>query len=459
MLAKIRILIAFAIVTAAFTGSAETGSIETGSAGILPAQTDSAQTGSAGILPAQTDSAQTGSAGFQPVSNSAPTFTQGLNEIAKSTGVAKFASVSEKGWRSFVMVAIGFLLLWLGVSKGIEPLLMIPIGFGAILSNTPSAGMVEASGFLGRIFEVGIHTEVLPILIFMGIGAMSDFGPLIANPRVAFLGAAAQLGVFGTLIGVVALSNAFGWGFDIKEACAVSIIGAADGPTSIFLSEKYAPKYMGAITVAAYSYMAMVPLIQPPVMRLLTTRAERRIRMAPVDASKVGKKEKLMFPLLILAICVLFLPPALPLLGSFCFGNFIAECGVAERLASCLKNEMMNIATILLGLGIGTQLEATKFLAPITLGILFLGLAAFVIGTAGGVLFAKLMNKLSPHNPVNPLIGSAGVSAFPMAARVSQSEGQRADPENFLIFQAMGANLAGQIGSVVAAGVILALLG
>ncbi|MCL1909563.1 MAG: sodium ion-translocating decarboxylase subunit beta [Kiritimatiellaeota bacterium] len=357
------------------------------------------------------------------------------------------------------MVVVGFLLLWLGVAKGVEPLLMIPIGFGAILANAPGAGMDDANGFLSLVFQYGIHTEILPIIIFMGIGAMSDFGPLIANPRVALLGAAAQLGVFGTLIGVVALNNTFGWGFDIREACAVSIIGAADGPTSIFLSEKYAPKYIGAITVAAYSYMAMVPLIQPPVMRLLTTRAERRIRMPVIDSAKVGKKEKLLFPLLILAICVLFLPTALPLLGSFCFGNFVSECGCAERLASCLKNEMMNIATILLGLGIGTRLDAAKFLTPITLGILFLGLAAFIIGTAGGVLFAKLMNKLSPKNPINPLIGSAGVSAFPMAARVSQTEGQRADPDNYLIFQAMGANLAGQIGSVVAAGVILALLG
>ena len=416
--------------------------------------------------------------------------SEGLKRIAQSTGLAKFAESSttradlklaaEKkeaeiaernaaksqvtaecaGWKNLVMVAIGFLLLYLGVAKGVEPLLMIPIGFGAILANAPGAGMIDAPhGFLKLIFEAGIQNEVLPILIFMGIGAMSDFGPLIANPRVALLGAAAQLGVFGTLIGVVAMSKAFGWDFSIEQACAVAIIGAADGPTSIFMSSRYAPDLMGSITVAAYSYMAMVPLIQPPVMRLLTTKAERKIRMPIVDESTVSKKEKLLFPLLILVICVLFLPPALPLLGSFCFGNFVSACGVIDRLSESLKKEITNVATIMLGLGVGTQLEAAKFLAPITIGIFVLGLAAFVIGTAGGVIFAKIMNKISPNNPVNPLIGSAGVSAFPMAARVSQVEGQRADPGNYLIFQAMGANLAGQIGSVVAAGVILALLG
>ena len=403
------------------------------------------------------DTAPSGLEAVEPAQTFASGFVRGLRGIADSTGLAKFA-VGD-GWKMLLMAVAGFFLLWLGVAKGVEPLLMIPIGFGAILANAPGAGMAEASGFLDNIFKVGIKTEVLPILVFMGIGAMSDFGPLIANPRVALLGAAAQLGVFGTLIGVVALNNAFGWGFGIKEACAVSIIGAADGPTSIFLSEKYAPSHIGAITVAAYSYMAMVPLIQPPVMRLLTSKAERAIRMAPVDATKIGKKEKLLFPLLIFTICVLFLPTALPLLGSFCFGNFVSECGCADRLASCLKNELMNISTILLGLGVGAQLAAAEFLSPVTLGIFFLGLAAFAIGTAGGVLFAKLMNVFSPHNPVNPLIGSAGVSAFPMAARVSHTEGQRADPDNYLIFHAMGANLAGQVGSTVAAGVILALLG
>ena len=417
-----------------------------------------AQDTASGILPGAVAVEDAGESAGADVS----TFGHGLTEIGKSTGLAQFVS-SKAGMKAFLMIVIGFLMLWLGVAKGVEPLLMVPIGFGAILANSPGADMIVRSdgsfGFLGRIFEVGIHTEVLPIIIFMGIGAMSDFGPLIANPRVALLGAAAQIGVFGTLIGVVVLWKAFGWEISIKEACSIAIIGAADGPSSIFISTKYAPKYMGAITVAAYSYMAMVPIIQPPVMRLLTTEAERRIRMKAVDASAVGKREKLMFPLLILGICVLFLPPALPLLGSFCFGNFIAECGVAERLSKCLKEELTNIATILLGLGVGTQLEASKFLSPMTLGILFIGLAAFMIGTAGGVLFAKIMNKLSPDNPVNPLIGSAGISAFPMAARVSQVEGQKADPDNYLIFQAMGANLAGQIGSVVAAGVILALLG
>lgn len=407
----------------------------------------------------------------------------GLKKIVQSTGIAKFiskidivtseprevekdgatfkgmvtTSISMVGVKSLIMVMVGFLLLYLGVAKGVEPLLMIPIGFGAILANSPGAGLIESHGFLSIIFEGGVRNELLPILIFMGIGAMCDFSPLIGNPRLALLGAAAQLGVFGTLIGVVAVSEIFGFGFNIKQACAVAIIGAADGPTSIFFSSKYAPDLMGSIAVAAYSYMAMVPLIQPPVMRALTTEAERKIRM-PLNR-EVSRKELVLFPLLVLLICVLFLPPALPLLGSFCFGNFVRECQVAERISNCLQNEVSNIATILLGLGVGMQLEASKFLAPVTIAILLLGLLAFVVGTAGGVLFAKIMNKAWKDNPVNPLIGSAGMSAFPMAARVSHNVGQEYDSDNYLIFQAMAANLSGQIGSVVAAGVIMALLG
>jgi oxaloacetate decarboxylase beta subunit len=383
-------------------------------------------------------------------------FSSSLRSIMESTGIAKF--FGGVGWQNFLMVCVGLTMLYLGVAKDMEPLLMVPMGFGAILANTPGSGLLDAPhGFLKLVFDVGIYTEVLPILIFMGIGAMCDFAPLIANPRMALLGAAAQLGVFGTLIGVVLANDVFGLGFDIKQACAVAIIGAADGPTSIYMSGKYAPDLMGSIAVAAYSYMAMVPLIQPPVMRLLTTKKERLIRM-PVNR-EVSQKEKMFFPLIVLALCVLLLPPALPLMGSFCFGNFIRECGATERLSKALQNEIANIATILLGLGVGTQMVAEKFLAPVTLAILGLGLLAFVVGTAGGVIFAKIMNWLSPHNPVNPLIGSAGVSAFPMAARVSHRLGQEADPTNFLIFQAMGANVAGQVGSVAAAGVILALLG
>jgi len=375
-------------------------------------------------------------------------------DVAYSTGVVTF--LKSGGWQPLLMVIIGFVLLYLAVAKGYEPMLLIPIGFGAIFANTPGAGMVGHDGFLSIIFTAGIQNELLPILIFMGIGALSDFGPLLANPRLALLGGAAQLGVFGTLLGVVALNMIPGFNFNLKEACSIAIIGGADGPTSIYLSSRYAPNYMGAIMVAAYSYMAMVPLIQPPVMRLLTTHKERCIRMKM--HREVGARERMFFPLLVMLLCVLLLPTAMPLLGSLAFGNFVKECGVADRLAKALQNEVMNIATILLGLGVGMQLEAVKFLAPTTLAILGLGFAAFVIGSAGGVIFGKIMNMVSPANPVNPLIGSAGVSAFPMAARVSQRMGQESDPCNHLIFHALGANVAGQIGSIVAAGVILALL-
>jgi sodium ion-translocating decarboxylase beta subunit len=377
-----------------------------------------------------------------------------LKDVAYSTGVATF--LKSGGWKPLLMVVIGSVLLYLAVAKNYEPMLLIPIGFGAIFANTPGAGMVSHDGFLSIIFTAGIQNELLPILIFMGIGALSDFGPLLANPRLALLGGAAQLGVFGTLLGVVALNWIPGLHFDLKEACSIAIIGGADGPTSIYLSSRYAPHYMGAIMVAAYSYMAMVPLIQPPVMRLLTTHKERCIRMKM--HREVGTRERIFFPVMVMILCVLLLPTAMPLLGSLAFGNFIKECGVADRLAKALQNEVMNIATILLGLGVGMQLEAVKFLAPTTLAILGLGFAAFVIGSGGGVIFAKIMNAVSPSNPVNPLIGSAGVSAFPMAARVSQRMGQESDPCNHLIFHALGANVAGQIGSIVAAGVILAIL-
>ena len=393
--------------------------------------------------------------GAQTAGGEVAGFSEGTRQILGSTGIADYFAAG--GMKPLLMVCIGFIMLYLGVAKGVEPLLMIPIGFGAIFANSPGAEMVSDHGFLYLVFKAGLETEVLPILVFMGIGAMCDFAPLIANPRLALLGAAAQLGVFGTLIGVVLASDLLGFDFNIRQACAVAIIGAADGPTSIYLSTRYAPELMGSIAVAAYSYMAMVPLIQPPVMRALTTKAERLIHM-PINR-EVSQKEKMFFPLIVLALCVLLLPMALPLMGTFCFGNFIRECGVAERLSKALQNEIMNTATILLGLGVGMKMEASVFLTPVTLAILGLGLLAFVVGTAGGVIFAKIMNRLSPNHPVNPLIGSAGVSAFPMAARVSHKLGQEADRTNFLIFQAMGANLAGQIGSIVAAGVILALLG
>jgi sodium ion-translocating decarboxylase beta subunit len=291
----------------------------------------------------------------------------------------------------------------------------------------------------------------------MGIGALSDFGPLLASPRTAILGAAAQFGVFGTLLGVAGLSALPWFDFSIKEACSIAIIGGADGPTSIYVSSKFAPHLMGSIAVAAYSYMALVPLIQPPIMRLLTTKKERLIRMK--QSRPVSRTEKIVFPLLVLGLCIVLLPSAVPLMGCFAFGNFVKESGAVERLSKALQNELMNIATILLGLGVGMQMEAGNFLQVQTLGILLLGLLAFSLGTAGGVLFAKLMNLFSPKNPINPLIGSAGVSAFPMAARVSNRLGLEADPHNFLLMHALGANVAGQIGSVVAAGVIIAIFG
>jgi len=375
--------------------------------------------------------------------------------VARNTGIAAFCS--GNGWKSFLMIIAGCVLLYLGVKKDFEPLLLVPIGFGTILVNVPIAGMGSEHGLLGIIFRTGIENEILPLMVFMGIGALSDFGPLLASPRSAILGAAAQFGVFGTLMGVVALDALPFLEFNIKEACSIAIIGGADGPTSIYVASKFAPHLMGSIAVAAYSYMALVPLIQPPIMRLLTTKKERLIRMEQVRP--VSKTEKIVFPMLVLGLCILFLPSAVPLMGCFAFGNFVKECGVVERLSKALQNEVMNIATILLGLGVGMQMEAAKFVQFQTLGILLLGLLAFSFGTAGGVLFAKLMNVFYRKHPINPLIGSAGVSAFPMAARVSNKLGLEADPHNFLLLHALGANVAGQIGSVVAAGVILAMFG
>jgi oxaloacetate decarboxylase beta subunit len=392
-------------------------------------------------------------ASAEPVSAGEMSLAAGMQNVAQSTGVHGF--LVGDGWKALLMIVIGGVLLYLGVVKDFEPLLLVPIGFGTILVNVPFAGMGSEHGFLQLIFRGGIENEVLPLVVFMGIGALSDFGPLLASPRTAILGAAAQFGVFGTLLGVVALDALPWFQFNIKEACAIAIIGAADGPTSIYVGARFAPHMLGSIAVAAYSYMALVPLIQPPIMRLLTTQAERRIQMKQIRP--VSKLERIMFPMLVLLLCALFLPTAVPLMGCFAFGNFIKESGVIERLSRTLQNELMNIATIFLGLGVGMQMSAAKFLQLNTLGIMVLGLLAFSLGTAGGVLFAKLMNVFSPKNPINPLIGSAGVSAFPMAARVSNRMGLEEDPHNFLLMHALGANVAGQIGSVVAAGVILAL--
>jgi len=380
---------------------------------------------------------------------------EAVESIGRTTGISHF--LADGGWKPLLMIVIGFVLLYLGVAKDFEPLLLVPIGFGTILVNVPVAAMGSEHGLLGIIFRTGISNELLPLVVFMGIGALSDFGPLLAGPRTAILGAAAQFGVFGTLLGVAGLDALPWFDFSLREACSIAIIGGADGPTSIYVSSRFAPHLMGSIAVAAYSYMALVPLIQPPIMRLLTTKRERLIRMEQVRP--VSRTEKILFPLLVLGMCILFLPSAVPLMGCFAFGNFVKESGAIERLSKALQNELMNIATILLGLGVGMQMQAGAFLQVQTLGILVLGLLAFSLGTAGGVLFAKFLNLFSRRHPINPLIGSAGVSAFPMAARVSNRLGLEADPHNFLLMHALGANVAGQIGSVVAAGVILAIFG
>jgi carboxybiotin decarboxylase len=373
-----------------------------------------------------------------------------LNTLIASTGIVHFT------FGQVVMMLVGFLLLYLAIARGFEPLLLLPIGFGAILTNIPLAGMGEPGGLLYMIYEVGIGTGIFPLLIFMGVGAMTDFSALIANPRMLLLGAAAQFGIFATLFGAIALNWVPGLSFTLKEASAIAIIGGADGPTAIFLASKLAPDLLGAIAVAAYSYMALVPIIQPPIMKALTSKAEREIQMTQLRS--VGKREKVLFPLMLVLLTVLLLPTAAPLIGMFCLGNLMREAGVVERLSKTAQNELINIVTIFLGLAVGSKLSADKFLTTQTLGILVLGAIAFAIGTATGVLMAKLMAKFSKQ-PINPLIGAAGVSAVPMAARVVNKVGLQANPHNFLLMHAMGPNVAGVIGSAVAAGILLALVG
>lgn len=360
--------------------------------------------------------------------------------------------------KQLLMIIVSLGLIYLAIAKKFEPLLLLPIGFGGILANIPLAGIGEPGGFLYMIYGFGIETGLFPLMIFMGVGAMTDFGPLIANPKTALLGAAAQFGIFATLVGAVALTRYSGGlvTFSIREAAAIGIIGGADGPTAIFLAGRLAPDLLGAIAVAAYSYMALVPIIQPPIMRLLTNSEERKIEMKQLR--HVGKLEKIVFPLIVLLLCVLLLPSATPLVGMLMFGNLIKECGVVERLSKTASNELINIVTILLGLTVGSQLAADKFLRAETLGIIALGLLAFALGTATGVLLAKLMNKFS-KDPINPLIGAAGVSAVPMAARVVNKVGMDSNPHNFLLMHAMGPNVAGVIGSAVAAGVLLVACG
>lgn len=410
------------------------------------------------------------------------------------------------------MIMVGLLLLFLAIRKGFEPLLLLPIGFGGILANIPGAGMAysaienalhagdpvllgefarvlgvnlaagstglllalhdagpalqvalqqlaeqagHSNGILYNFYLVAIASGVAPLVIFMGVGAMTDFGPLLANPKTLFMGAAAQFGIFATVLGAVGLTRLGLTDFSISDAAAIGIIGGADGPTAIYVTSILAPDLLGAIAVAAYSYMALVPLIQPPIMRALTTAAERRIVM--VQLRQVSRREKIVFPLVLLILVALLLPAAAPLLGMFCLGNLMRECGVVERLSFTVQNALINITTIFLGLAVGSKLVADKFLDFNTLGILGLGVIAFAIGTASGVLIAKLMNRLG-GSPINPLIGSAGVSAVPMAARVSNKLGLEADPHNFLLMHAMGPNVAGVIGSAVAAGVMISLV-
>lgn len=352
----------------------------------------------------------------------------------------------------FAMIVIGLLLLYLAIVKGFEPLLLVPIGFGGLLANIPGVDIAVGEGILAQLYSLGIETGLFPLLIFMGVGAMTDFGPLLANPKTLFLGAAAQFGIFATLLGALALSQ---WGvfdFTAAEAAAIGIIGGADGPTAIYVAGQLAPHLLGAIAVAAYSYMALVPLIQPPIMKLLTTEGERCIEMRQLR--EVSQREKILFPLMLLLLVALLVPSAAPLLGMFCFGNLMRECGVVNRLSDTTQNALINIVTIFLGLAVGSKLRADQFLVIETLGILVLGMVAFCIGTAAGVLMAKLMNVVI-KKPINPLIGAAGVSAVPMAARVASKVGLESNPNNFLLMHAMGPNVAGVIGSAVAAGILI----
>lgn len=429
-----------------------------------------------------------------------------LLQLWSTSGLAQFTLGQG------VMIAIGLGLLFLAIRKNFEPLLLVPIGFGGILANIPGGGLAYSAvenavlaadpqvmlslaalagldsvdpkaliaaydgagvdlrtslaamaadagysnGMLYTFYTVAIASGVAPLVIFMGVGAMTDFGPLLANPKTLFLGAAAQFGIFATVLGAAGMS-ALGWmDFSIADAAAIGIIGGADGPTAIYVSSILAPDLLGAIAVAAYSYMALVPLIQPPIMRALTSEEERRIEM--VQLRHVTQREKIIFPLVLLILVALLLPAAAPLLGMFCFGNLMRECGVVDRLSDTAQNALINITTIFLGLSVGSKLVADKFLDVSTLGILGLGIVAFSIGTASGVLIAKTMNRMG-GTPINPLIGSAGVSAVPMAARVSNKVGLEANPHNFLLMHAMGPNVAGVIGSAVAAGVMISLVG
>ena len=385
---------------------------------------------------------------------------EGLQNLWMSTGIMNFVKPAdpnlcgvEQVMHQFgapIMIVVCLFLLWLGIKKQFEPLLLVPIAFGGLLSNIPVCDMAGPNGFLGIVYEMGIHRGLFPLIIFMGVGAMTDFGPLIANPKTLLLGGATQFGIFGALLMALVC-----FGFTLPQAGAIGIIGGADGPTSIFVTSKLAPELLGAIAVAAYSYMALVPVIQPPIMKLLTTDAERKIEMKQLR--EVSKREKIVFPIAVLVLCSIFLPDACPLVGALTFGNLCKECGVTDRLSDTMQNALINIVTIFLGLSVGSKLSAEQFLTPQTLFILILGIIAFSLATAAGVIMAKIMN-LFLKEKINPLIGSAGVSAVPMAARVSNKVGLEYNPQNYLLMHAMGPNVAGVIGSAVAAGVLLSLI-
>ncbi len=374
-----------------------------------------------------------------------------LLKLWETTGLANFDGPGQ-----IFMIAIGGLLIYLAIAKQFEPLLLIPIGFGAILSNIPVADMSGPEGILGYFYSVGVTTGVFPLLIFLGVGALTDFGALIANPKTLILGAAAQFGIFFTLLGALAMNAVPGVEFSLADAAAIGIIGGADGPTAIFLASRLSPDLLGAIAVAAYSYMALVPIIQPPIMRALTTAKERSVVME--ELREVSTTERIFFPFTVLLLVVILLPTASPLVGMLMFGNLLRESGVVKRLSDTAQNELINIVTILLGLAVGSRLHADEFLNTETIGILLIGLVAFAVGTGTGVLMGKAMHRLS-GGQVNPLIGAAGVSAVPMAARVVNKVGLESNPNNYLLMHAMGPNVAGVIGSAVAAGFLLSMLG
>lgn len=396
-------------------------------------------------------------------------FSEMASGFLKSTGINAFINPNpdeltssgelmsdfHKTWGRVIMILITFVLFYLAIKKEFEPLLLLPIGFGGLLANIPIAGIGGPDGLLGIIYSMGLSNQLFPLLVFMGVGAMTDFGPLLSNPKTALLGGAAQFGIFGTLIGAVVLSQYTDiFNFTLQQSSAISMIGGADGPTSIYIATKLAPELLGAIAVASYSYMAMIPIIQPPIMKALTSEKERRIKMSTLR--HVSRLEKLVFPLMVLVLAMLILPESTPLIGAFMFGNFLKESGVVDRLSDTMQNALVNIVTIFLGLAVGSKLVADQFLVADTLAILALGVVAFSVGTASGIIMAKIMN-LFPGSKINPLIGSAGVSAVPMAARVSHKVGLEYDRTNMLLMHAMGPNVAGVIGSAIAAGVILSI--